>query len=50
MTGGQWVAHPADVLILSSHITESGRKDSILGIDDFDMYGTQQYYMQRSLE
>ena len=47
MTGGQWVAHPGGCInSYRINITESGRKDSIFeGIDDFDMYGTEQYYM-----
>ncbi len=43
MTGGQWVAHPGDIIDYRVNITAS--EDPIVeGIDDFD-YRSEQYYM-----
>jgi uncharacterized protein len=44
MVGGQWVAHPGN--IISYRVTISKRDDEITcGIEDFD-YRTEQYYMR----
>jgi type 1 glutamine amidotransferase len=43
MTGGQWVAHPGNIIDFRVHITR--REDPVTdGIDDFD-YRSEQYYM-----
>lgn len=43
MTGGQWVAHPGDIIDFSIKITKP--EDPIMsGIEDFD-YKSEQYYM-----
>ena len=43
MTGGQWVAHPGDIMDYSVQIAK--KDDPILaGIDDFS-YRSEQYYM-----
>ncbi len=43
MTGGQWVAHPGNIIDYRVNITK--RDDPIMqGIDDFD-YRSEQYYM-----
>ena len=43
MCGGQWVAHPGN--IIDYHVKITQRDDSIMqGIDDFD-YRSEQYYM-----
>ncbi|WP_294436424.1 ThuA domain-containing protein [uncultured Victivallis sp.] len=43
MTGGQWVAHPGNVIDYRVEIT--GRDPIVDGIGDFDMH-SEQYYMQ----
>ena len=43
MTGGQWVAHPGNVIDYQVEIT--GRDPIVDGIGDFDMH-SEQYYMQ----
>ncbi len=43
MTGGQWVAHPGNVIDYRVEIT--GRDPIVDGISDFDMH-SEQYYMQ----
>ena len=43
MTGGQWVAHPGDIIDYSVQITKP--EDPIMaGIEDFD-YRSEQYYL-----
>ncbi len=43
MTGGQWVAHPGDIIDYRVVITKSD-DPIVAGIDDFD-YRSEQYYM-----
>ena len=43
MTGGQWVAHPGNVIDYRVEIT--GHDPIVDGIGDFDMH-SEQYYMQ----
>jgi len=43
MVGGQWVAHPGDIMDYRVHVVD--RTDAIMaGLDDFDMH-SEQYYM-----
>lgn len=43
MTGGQWVAHPGNIIDYRVHITD--RNDPVMaGLDDFAMH-SEQYYM-----
>ncbi|MDF2440742.1 MAG: uncharacterized protein JWN98_1726 [Abditibacteriota bacterium] len=43
MTGGQWVAHPGNIIDYTVHITD-GEDEVTKGISDFQMH-SEQYYM-----